>query len=80
MSRSVLGIDSAAVARILMTVGELSNLQSASQLASYIGLCPTTNQSGTSINSLVVNRSGNKKFTNALWQSSFAAIWHHERF
>ena len=74
------GINSAAAARILMMVGDYSNLQSASHLAFYAGLCPTTNQSGKSINSHEVNRACNKKLTTALWQSSFGAIRHHERF
>jgi len=56
-----------------------SDFATAAQLASYAGLCPTTNQSGTSINSHSVNRAGNKKLNNALWQYCFSAIRHHER-
>ncbi|MFR9855690.1 transposase, partial [Corynebacterium striatum] len=43
------------------------------------GLSPRTNQSGTSIMSNSLNRAGNKKLKNALWQSSFASIRFHER-
>ncbi|MFR9847808.1 transposase, partial [Corynebacterium striatum] len=41
------------------------------------GLSPRTNQSGTSIMSNSLNRAGNKKLKNALWQSSFASIRFH---
>ncbi|MDO4651375.1 IS110 family transposase [Corynebacterium durum] len=77
---SMPGIYPATATRILMTVGDFSNLESASQLASYAELCPTTNQPGTLINSHAANWANNKKLTNALWQSSFTAIRHHERF
>lgn len=76
---SMPGIGPSTAAKILMTVGDFSDFNSASELASYAGLCPTTKQSGTSINSHGVNRAGNKKLKNALWQSSFSAIQHHER-
>ncbi|ERA53933.1 transposase-like protein [Corynebacterium diphtheriae str. Aberdeen] len=52
-----------------MTVGDMSNFPSAAHVASYAGLSPRTNQSGTSIMSNSLNRAGNKKLKNALWQS-----------
>ncbi|WP_369333151.1 transposase [Corynebacterium diphtheriae] len=55
--------------RSLMTVGDMSNFPSAAHVASYAGLSPRTNQSGTSIMSNSLNRAGNKKLKNALWQS-----------
>lgn len=76
---SMPGIGPATAAQPLMTTGDFSDFKTAAQLASYAGLCPTTNQSGTSLNSHSVNRAGNKKLNNALWQSSFSAIRHHER-
>ena len=54
------GIGPTTAAQILMTIGDFSNFTTAAQLVSYTGLCPTTNQSGTSINSHSVNRAGNK--------------------
>ena len=66
-------------AQILMTVGDMSDFPDAAHLASYAGLSPRTNQSGTSIMSNSPNRAGNKKLKNALWQSSFASIRFHER-
>ncbi|OWM45551.1 hypothetical protein BU160_08990 [Corynebacterium diphtheriae] len=47
----------------------MSNFPSAAHVASYTGLSPRTNQSGTSIMSNSLNRAGNKKLKNALWQS-----------
>lgn len=63
--QSMPGIGPKTAAAILMTVGDFSDFPSAAELASYAGLCPRTNQSGTSINSNGVNRAGNKKLKNA---------------
>lgn len=76
---SLPGVGMQTAARILMTVGDMSAFLSAAHLASYAGLSPRTNQSGTSIMSNGINRAGNKKLKNALWQSAFASIRSHER-
>ncbi|MDV2431674.1 IS110 family transposase [Corynebacterium tuberculostearicum] len=76
---SMPGIGPKTAAQILMTAGDMSDFPSAGHLASYAGLSPRTNQSGTSIMSNSLNRAGNKKLKNALWQSSFASIRFHER-
>ncbi|MFS0302862.1 transposase, partial [Corynebacterium striatum] len=76
---SMPGIGPRSAAQILMTVGDMSDFPDAAHLASYAGLSPRTNQSGTSIMSNSPNRDGNKKLKNALWQSSFASIRFHER-
>lgn len=76
---SMPGIGPRSAAQILMTVGDMSDFPDAAHLASYAGLSPRTNQSGTSIMSNSPNRAGNKKLKNALWQSSFASIRFHER-
>ena len=76
---SMPGIGPKSAAQILMTVGDMSDFPSAAHVASYVGLSPRTNQSGTSIMSNSLNRAGNKKLKNALWQSSFASIRFHER-
>ena len=76
---SMPGIGPKSAAQILMTVGDMSDFPSAAHVASYAGLSPRTNQSGTSIMSNSLNRAGNKKLKNALWQSSFASIRFHER-
>lgn len=76
---SMPGIGPRSAAQILMTVGDMSDFPTAGHLASYAGLSPKTNQSGTSIMSNSLNRAGNKKLKNALWQSSFASIRFHER-
>ena len=76
---SMPGIGPRSAAQILMTVGDMSDFPDAAHLASYAGLSPQTNQSGTSIMSNSPNRAGNKKLKNALWQSSFASIRFHER-
>lgn len=76
---SMPGIGPRSAAQILMTVGDMSDFPDAAHLASYAGLSPRTNQSGTSIMSTAPNRAGNKKLKNALWQSSFASIRFHER-
>ncbi|PLW02924.1 hypothetical protein BRL54_04765 [Corynebacterium ulcerans] len=73
------GIGPRTAAQILMTIGDMSDFPSAGHLASYAGLSPRTNQSETSIMSNSLNRAGNKKLKNALWQSSFASIRFHER-
>lgn len=73
------GIGPKSAAQILMTVGDMSDFPTAGHLASYAGLSPRTNQSGTSIMSNALNRAGNKKLKNALWQSSCASIRFHER-
>ena len=75
---SMPGIGPKTAARILMTTGDMSDFPTAGHLASYAGLSPRTNQSGTSIMSNSLNRAGNKKLKNALWQSSFASIRFHE--
>ena len=76
---SMPGIGPRSAAQILMTVGDMSDFPDAAHLASYAGLSPQKNQSGTSIMSNSPNRAGNKKLKNALWQSSFASIRFHER-
>ena len=76
---SMPGIGPKTAAQILMTAGDMSDFPTAGHLASYAGLSPRTNQSGTSIMSNSLNRAGNKKLKNALWQSSFASIRFHER-
>ena len=76
---SMPGIGPRSAAQILMTAGDMSDFPDAAHLASYAGLSPRTNQSGTSIMSSSPNRAGNKKLKNALWQSSFASIRFHER-
>lgn len=76
---SMPGIGPKTAAQILMTAGDMSDFPTARHLASYAGLSPRTNQSGTSIMSNSLNRAGNKKLKNALWQSSFASIRFHER-
>ena len=57
---SMPGIGPRSAAQILMTVGDMSDLPDAAHLASYAGLSPRTNQSGTSIMSNSPNRAGNK--------------------
>ena len=44
-----------------MTVDGMSDFPDAAHLASYAGLSPQTDQSGTSIMSNTPNRTGNKK-------------------
>ena len=76
---SMPGIGPKTAGQILMAAGDMSDFPTAGHLASYAGLSPRTNQSGTSIMSNSLNRAGNKKLKNALWQSSFASIRFHER-
>lgn len=57
---SMPGIGPRSAAQILMTVGDMSDFPDAAHLASYAGLSPRTNQSGTSIMSNSPNRAGNK--------------------
>lgn len=57
---SMPGIGPKTAAQILMTAGDMSDFPSAGHLASYAGLSPRTNQSGTSIMSNSLNRAGNK--------------------
>src|SRR5690625_6744936 len=52
-------------AQTLMTVDDMSDFPTAGHLASYAGLSPKTNQSGTSIMSNSLNRAGNKKLKNS---------------
>ncbi|VZH86095.1 IS110 family transposase [Corynebacterium rouxii] len=51
-------------AQIPMTIGDISDFPDTAHLASYAGLSPRTNQSGTSIMSNSPNRAGNKKLKN----------------
>ncbi|KXB49697.1 transposase [Corynebacterium parakroppenstedtii] len=76
---SMPGVGPPTAAKILMTIGDFSDFTTAAELASYAGLCSTTNQSGTSIDSHSVNRAGNKKLRTRLRQSSYSAIRHDER-
>ena len=57
---SMPGIGPRSAAQILMTVGDMSDLPDAAHLASYTGLSPRTDQSGTSIMPNSPNRAGNK--------------------
>lgn len=52
---SMPGIGPRSAAQILMTVGDMSDFPTAGHLASYAGLSPRTNQSGTSIMSNSLN-------------------------
>ena len=76
---SMRGIGLKTAAQILMTVGHMSDFPTAGHLAYSGGLSPQTSQSGITIMTTSLNRAGNKKLKNALWQSSSAVIRSHER-
>ena len=62
---SMPGTGPRSAAQILMTVDDMSDFPTAGHLASYAGLSPRTNQSGTSILSNSLNQAGNKKLKNS---------------
>lgn len=57
---SMPGVGPHSAAQIHTTVGDISDFPDAARLASYAGLSPQTNQSGTSIMSNSPNQAGNK--------------------
>lgn len=63
---SLPGVGPRSAVQILMTVRDMSDFPTVGHLASYTGLSPMTNQSGTSIMFNSLNRAGNKKLKNAL--------------
>jgi transposase len=71
---SMPGIAARTGARILLEVGDGSHFPTSGQLAAYAGLTPVTRRSGTSIRGEHLNRGGNKKLKNAMFQAAFASL------
>src|SRR5262249_61584928 len=59
---------------LLVTVGDGTSFPTASHLASYAGLAPTTKSSGTSIHGEHAPRGGNRQLKRAMFLSAFACM------
>ncbi|GHC00772.1 hypothetical protein GCM10010397_85280 [Streptomyces spinoverrucosus] len=59
---------------MLVTVGDGTSFPTATHLASYAGLAPTTKSSGTSIHGEHAPRGGNRQLKRAMFLSAFAAL------
>lgn len=74
---SMPGIAVRTASQILLAIsGDITRFNSAAHLAAYAGIAPVTRRSGTSIRGEHPARGGNKRLKNALWQTSFIAVFH----
>ena len=77
--RSVPGIGKVYGAVIAAEIGSISKFPSASNLASYGGIAPVREESGTSVRRRKKRKGGNRRLKNAFIQSAQAAVMHDER-
>lgn len=72
---SIPGIGTRIVSELLITTGAFSQFENVKQVSRYIGICPTYQQSGTSINIRgSINRNGGSELRSLLYIASWSAI------
>ncbi len=72
---SIKGIGVTLATSLIISTGGFSQFQNSKQLSRYIGICPTYQQSGTSINIKgAINRNGNSQLRSLLYIASWSAI------
>ena len=70
---SIPGMGPKTVVRFIAEVGDINKFPTGGHLASYAGLAPVNRQSGTGLNTVSKDRSGNHRLKNALFLSAFVA-------
>lgn len=72
---SIKGIGATLAAALIMATGGFTNFDNAKQLTRYLGLSPTYQQSGTSVNIRGhINRNGDSSLRSQLYVAAFASI------
>lgn len=72
---SIKGIGITLATSLIISTGGFSQFQNSKQLSRYIGICPTYQQSGTSINIKgSISRNGNSQLRSLLYMASWSAI------
>lgn len=72
---SIKGIGLTLATSLIVSTGGFTQFENAKQLSRYIGICPTYQQSGTSINIRgTINRNGNSDLRSLLYIASWSAI------
>lgn len=72
---SIPGIGTRIASELLITTGAFSQFENAKQVSRYIGLCPTYQRSGTSINIRgSINRNGDSELRSLLYIATWTAI------
>lgn len=76
---SIKGIGLTLATSLIVSTGGFTQFQNAKQLSRYIGICPTYQQSGTSINIKgTINRNGNSDLRSLLYIASWSAIRYNQ--
>lgn len=76
---SIKGIGLTLATSLIVSTGGFTQFASAKQLSRYIGICPTYQQSGTSINVKgTINRNGNSDLRSLLYIASWSAIRYNQ--
>lgn len=76
---SIPGIGITIASALIITTGGFSQFENAKQVSRYIGLCPTYQQSGTSIKIRgAINRNGDSEIRSLLYIASWSAIRYNE--
>lgn len=76
---SIPGIGTTIASELLITTGAFSQFENAKQVSRYIGICPTYQKSGTSINIRGgINRNGDSELRSLLYIASWSAIRYNE--
>lgn len=76
---SIPGIGKRIASELLITTGAFSQFKNAKQVSRYIGLCPTFQRSGTSINIRgSINRNGDSEMRSLLYIATWTAIRYNK--
>ena len=77
--KTILGIGNITAAMLVVLTDGFSKFETASQLCSYVGITPTTRESGSSVKGRPrISKVGNKKLRNLLFLCSFNACKHNK--
>lgn len=71
---SVKGVGEATAIRLVTLIKDINRFDKAKQLASFAGVTPRIRQSGTSVNSSVISKTGNADLRKTLYMPALAAI------
>jgi len=76
---SIKGIGLTLATSLIISTGGFTQFENAKQLSRYIGICPTYQQSGTSINIKgTINRNGDSDLRSLLYIASWSAIRYNQ--
>ncbi|MGM0541189.1 MAG: transposase [Pseudomonadota bacterium] len=71
---SVKGFGETTAIRLITLIKDINRFDKAKQLASFAGVTPRIRQSGTSVNSSVISKTGNADLRKTLYMPALAAI------